>query len=167
MHTCGYCSSQIKNSYCDFCDMELGKGEIQKNGCRIQKMLSYEPDQSHLQKTTRDLMKLETIELLFLLKYARENRSNLYKMRVNLHRIKEEGQSNEDLDEMYKLSYLEYENVTKKVWSIENIIKGRIGYYPKRLSDDFIEQYLNRIRESDERVMLISKKREKTTFDSG
>ena len=73
-----------------------------------------------------------------MLKYARSYRSEVYHLRVISY--KAEGNENDQaLEEIQHQSYEEYEKATRKVWIIENILKDRIGYYPVKVTDDFLQ----------------------------
>ncbi|WP_368502801.1 hypothetical protein AB3N04_00250 (plasmid) [Alkalihalophilus sp. As8PL] len=64
------------------------------------------------------------------------------------------------MNEYDQVSYKEYEQATRKVWSIENKIKDRIGYYPQKITEPFLASYLERIERSEVKPMKIYKKEE-------
>lgn len=143
MNTCGFCGTELNNSYCSFCNMQLKNKNITKNGERIQhnKNITFNKDDVFL--PTVKLMKLETLTLLHLLKEARKIRSNIFNIKL----------------EAEQKTYNEYETATRRVWVIENIIKNRLGYYPKRLTHDFLEAYIDKIYQSEEKVMCLKNKK--------
>jgi hypothetical protein len=172
MNTCGFCASQINNNYCDFCQMELEDKHITKDGQRFdqsKRFLGY-PDRQEIFKSTKELMKLETIHLLCLLREARAYRSDVYKLRYLAHQGKKQaitqGGSPEDLESMNRIdesSYGDYEEATRKVWVIENIIKDRLGYFPKRINEKFLLIYLDRMEKSEQKNMRMEGQRSHAT----
>lgn len=156
MITCAYCATELSSRYCPFCEMELKDYQISKNGNRMSSTLNFIPAEVEIFKDTKTLMKKETIELLFLLRYARKHRSDVYNLRINVHRASKQGN---DMQEYDTSSYNDYEEATRKVWVIENIIKDRMGYYPKQVTENFLSLYLQRIEESQKKPMFL-----KTTY---
>jgi hypothetical protein len=157
MKTCAYCGTELEGSYCPYCELVLSEKYINEDGKRVSNRIEAYPDESMLFKSTRELMTLETIELLYLLRYAREHRSMVYHMRINVNKAAAEGN---DMSEYDQVSYKEYEQATRKVWSIENMIKDRIGYYPQKITEQFLASYLERIERSEVKPMKIYKKEE-------
>ncbi|AUS14684.1 hypothetical protein NYE34_21235 [Bacillus sp. FSL R5-0418] len=156
MKTCAYCGSNLSSDYCSFCEMHLETDDILEDGQRKKHMLSYEPDPADIFKPTPELLKSKTIELIYLLKYARKYRSDIYNGRINLYRAKRQtGQSNEQLEQFQQETYKEYEEATRKVWVIENLIADRIGYIPLEINDRFLSAYLNKIEKKQGKVMTI------------
>ncbi|KMM60806.1 MULTISPECIES: hypothetical protein [Bacillus] len=135
--------------------MNLKPDDILENGQRKTHTLSHEPAPADIYKSTPELLKSKTIELIFLLKYARKYRSDVYNDRVNIHRVKQAGQSNEQLEQFQQESYKKYEKATRKVWVIENIIADRIGYIPQEINDRFLFAYLNKIEKKQGKVMMM------------
>lgn len=155
MKTCAYCGSELASNYCSYCEMNLKPDDILENGQRKTHTLSHEPAPADIYKSTPELLKSKTIELIFLLKYARKYRSDVYNDRVNIHRVKQAGQSNEQLEQFQQESYKKYEKATRKVWVIENIIADRIGYIPQEINDRFLFAYLNKIEKKQGKVMMM------------
>lgn len=155
MKTCAYCGSELASEYCSYCEMNLKPDDILENGQRKKHTLSYEPDPADIYKSTPELLKYKTIELIFLLTYARKYRSDVYNGRVNIHRAQQEGQSNTQLKQFQQETYTEYEKASRKVWVIENIIADRIGYIPEQINDKFLTAYLNKIEKKQGKVMMI------------
>lgn len=155
MKTCAFCASEINNNYCTFCEMELEDRFILNDGERMKNTINYIPDQPEMFKNTKELKKKETIELLFLLRFARQYRSDIYNLRINVHKAEGQGADMQDYD---VTSYSDYEEATRKVWVIENIIKMRVGYFPQKIMDDFLDKYVERIEKSEKKVMKMRKK---------
>ena len=155
MQTCAYCGSKVEiNKYCSFCCMQLSDRYILKDGKRLSSSIDHFPEKQGIFKNTPELLELETIELLCLLRHAREYRAEVYKLRLLGHQAEEQGG---DMDEIKVQSYSDYEEATRKVWVIENIIKDRIGYYPKKVTENFLAIYLDRIQKSEQKRMVIKK----------
>lgn len=150
MDTCAYCGTEIQEYYCSFCEMELSDENVLQNGERKDHTISNIPFEYDFNKSTPDLMKMKTIELLYLLKFARRDRSLIYNTRIMGHQTKS--------DDLLDYTFTEYEKITRKVWVIENIIKNRVGYFPKKISDEFLNLYLARIEESQKKKMTIKTK---------
>ncbi|GGJ57351.1 hypothetical protein [Virgibacillus salexigens] len=154
MKTCAYCATELKTDYCPFCEMELSECYILKDGERLKNDIPYFPEQRDIFKSTKELLDLETLELLCLLRHARNYRTEVYKLRILTHRATEQGG---DMTEIEASSYSDYEEATRKMWVIENIIKDRMGYYPKKVTEKFLSLYLQRIEESQTKEMFMKK----------
>ncbi|WP_077324079.1 hypothetical protein [Virgibacillus siamensis] len=154
MKTCAYCGTQLTSSYCDFCEMELSERYILRDGERLSNSIDFYPEQQGIFKNTPELLQLETIELLCLLRHARNYRSVVYKLRILGHKAEAEGGN---MEEIQIQSYSDYEAATRKVWVLENIIKDRIGYYPQKVTENFLTMYLNRIEKSKFKKMTMKK----------
>lgn len=154
MRTCAYCGSELNNRYCSFCELELMDRYILKDGERLKNDIPHFPEQRDIFKSTSELLQLETIELLCLLRHARNYRSEVYKLRIITHKANDQGGG---LEEIEASSYGDYEEATKKVRVIENIIKDRVGYYPEKVTENFLSMYLERIEKSQRKKMRIKK----------
>lgn len=154
MQTCAFCATEINKNYCSFCEMDLEDRYILNDGERMKNTINYIPDQSEMFKDTKELKEKETIELLFLLRFARQYRSDVYNLRINVHKAEGQGA---DMKEYDVTSYSDYEEATRKVWVIENIIKMRVGYFPQKIMDDFLDKYVERIEKSEKKVMKMRK----------
>lgn len=160
MKTCGFCASGITENYCEFCDMVLKDKHITKNGERMnhEKRFKGYPDSSEVYSSTPELMTMETINLLCLLREARKIRAESYKLRLLRHQAEEENGLIESVQNIDEISYTEYEKATKRVWVIENIIKDRLGYFPQKVTNNFLNMYLERMEKSDKKAMIMRKK---------
>ncbi|MFG6150631.1 hypothetical protein [Halobacillus sp. B23F22_1] len=101
MKTCAYCGSEVEESYCFYCKMELEQRCILKNGNRLAHNIQQLPSEQDIFLSTKELMQRETIELLCLLKYARKYRSDVYNWRFLTNKANEV----EQVAEMKKNSY--------------------------------------------------------------
>ncbi|MFG6121155.1 hypothetical protein [Thalassobacillus sp. B23F22_16] len=159
MNTCGFCASDINDKYCNFCQMELDDKHIMQDGKRLnqaKKFLGY-PDRTEVYKSTKELMKLETIHLLCLLREARSIRAEVYKLRLLRHQAEEQQGMNNEIESLENYTYDEYESATRKVWVIENIIKDRLGYFPQKVTNNFLNMYLERMEQSEKKKMFMKK----------
>jgi len=134
--------------------MNLSDKYILNDGKRLINSIENYPDFRDIFKSTLQLLKLETIELLCLLRHARNYRSDVYKLRILGHKAKEDGGN---VEHMQMQSYNDYEEATRKVWVFENIIKDRVGYFPQKINDSFLSTYLERIEQSQTKHMVIKK----------
>lgn len=157
MKTCAFCGSEININFCDFCDMELEEKYILVNGERLAQYKDFKgyPDHSLIFSSTKELMKLETIELLCLLREARSHRANVFNLRLLRHKAEEQEGYTEQVSDLAVKTYSEYEIATRKVWVIENIIKDRIGYYPQRVTKNFLSMFLDRMKKCETKKMKI------------
>lgn len=165
MKTCGLCGTKLDNNYCSYCEMELKERYILKDGQRLRQgsdFMGY-PDRSKIFSTTNELMQLETIELLCLLREARSYRAEAYKLRVLRHNAEKQEEFNEEVSRIDEFSYDEYSNATRKVWVIENIIKDRLGYFPQKVTMNFLNMYLERMEKSEQKIMKMEGQRSHAT----
>lgn len=158
MKTCAYCGSPVKSIdrndyYCSFCTMKLKYVDVQENGKRKNLLPSSQPSLSDLNKSTPELMCFSTVELLFLLKFARKERADIYKQRYIIIRAMKEGA--DAFTEAEQYTFIEYEKVTRKCFVLENLVRERIGYYPAKLSDSYIQSLAVRMEESTKKDMVI------------
>lgn len=151
MNTCGFCGIELNEYYCSFCDMQLKKEYITENSKRMKQVKKNFLNKEDVLLPTAKLMEKETLTLLYLLKEARKIRSDVFN-------LKNQNQDEKEQDAENQL-YNQYETATRRVWVIENIIKNRLGYYPKRLTHDFLEAYIDKIYQSEEKVMSLKNKK--------
>lgn len=158
MLTCGFCGTEVKNNFCSFCEMELVEKHILKDGKRFAQFYNFLgfPNESEVNKSTKELMEKETIDLFCLLRVARRLRAEVFKLRKLRHDAEKELGFNEQVQNLEEQTYDEYEYATRKVWVIENIIKERLGYFPKRINDNFINGFVDRIEDSEKKAMIIN-----------
>jgi hypothetical protein len=157
MKTCAYCGSAVQslngNYSCSFCSMILNNQDVQENGKRKDLLPNTIPSHSDLIKSTPELMCFSTVELLFLLKLARKERADIYKQRFVLLQAMKEGA--DEFSEAEAYAFSEYEKATRKCFVLENIIRERLGYYPTKLTDSYIQTLVTKIEESAKKEMVI------------
>jgi endogenous inhibitor of DNA gyrase (YacG/DUF329 family) len=158
MKTCAYCGSTVKKMdlseyYCPFCTMKLKPADVQEYGKRKNLLPASQPSFSDLNKSTPELMCFSTVELLFLLKFARKDRADIYKQRFIIIQAMKEGEGSYTEAEQY--TFREYEKATRKCFVLENILRERIGYYPAKLSDSYIQTLAAKMEGSNKKDMVI------------
>jgi hypothetical protein len=160
--TCPYCGSELiqqhEKYYCDFCVMRLRPDQVQRNYERISVRVRDFALDAYLDKTTPELMRYSTFELLSLLKYARAERSSLYHYLNVFYKARKHGQTDE-----YKENEADcgkqYEKITRKMFVLENIIRQRLGYVPNRITDAYLARYLEEMKKDKYKPMMIRQKR--------
>jgi hypothetical protein len=158
MKTCPYCGSAVSSSdldfgYCAFCEMKIPFEDIKENGQRKQLLPESQPTLSDLKKSTPELMQLSTVELLFLLKWAREERATIYKQRYSFIRAMKQGA--DEFAEAVQYTFKEYERATRKCFVLENLVRERLGYYPVTLTDSYIQNLAVKTEDSGSKKMVI------------
>ncbi|WP_144481650.1 hypothetical protein [Bacillus pumilus] len=143
-YTCPYCGSGLHDEkdhyFCDFCVMEISKDQAQMGGHRIHE-IHQKVDPSDIKKTTPELMTYSTWSLILLLKEARKIRSSFYKD-LSIARSKSRGvRDKERADDVAA----EYQEITKRMYIIENILKKRLSYVPANLNDSYLRDYEKRM----------------------
>lgn len=158
MKTCPYCGSIVENIHdlfrCRFCEITLSLNEVQENGNRKDLLPDSQPSYADIKRSTRELLELTTIELLYLLKFARSERRAIYSNRKVLVRALKEGYENFKEGLLYTID--EYEFLTRKCFVLENLIRERIGYIPRKITVSYLNNLAERISESKQKKMLIS-----------
>ena len=163
VNTCPYCGSELmerkdQEHYCDFCLMNIPETMIMKNHERMPVRIREFALEQYLEKTTPELMTLSTFELLNLLKYARNERTFLYRNLNTFYKAGKQVKTGE-YEEYEKYSGQEYEKMTRKMFVLENIICERLGYIPHRITDSYLEDYLSKIQKGKRNSMIIRQER--------
>lgn len=157
MKTCPYCGSGVETAgiyfYCAFCDLHLCVKDVQENGKRKNLLPESQPSYNDLKRSTPKLMTMTTIELLFLLKFTRAERSSIYGQRNVFIKAMKTGEN--DFTEGERHTYGEYEYWTRKCFVLENLIRERIGYIPQKLTESYLQNLVDRIIESTKKEMII------------
>ncbi|USK72627.1 hypothetical protein [Peribacillus asahii] len=158
--TCSYCGSSIATPfgkpdkvYCGFCEMFV---EPSKDGERIERhekveFIGYE----HIRMNTPQLMGLQTKTLLHLLKFMREERRAYFD---TMRTLKKASSELPEFKEGEKMSADEYEMITRKCFVVETILKDRMGYIPKKITENLLLNFEARCRDPyNEKTMNIKK----------
>ncbi|MEH6908245.1 hypothetical protein [Neobacillus drentensis] len=161
MKTCPYCGSGLKSFghdfYCGYCELKLCFKDVQENGKRKSFLPDSQPTHDDLKRSTPELMTVTTIELLFLLKFARAERSSIYGQRNVFIKALKTG--NTDFKEGEQYTFGEYEYWTRKCFVLENLIRERIGYVPAKLTESYLQSLADRMIESTKKDMVIQQPR--------
>jgi hypothetical protein len=112
---------------------------------------------AYIDKTTPEIMTLSTFELLYLLKMIRKERNDMYHHMHVFRRASDAGSN--DYKEAEKDSGRDYIYFTKKAFVVENIIRTRIGYVPERITEKYLANYLESIKNDKKSPMIIRTKR--------
>lgn len=169
--TCPYCETKItvketgvyiNHGFCEFCHVLLGPnshyGMYNENGLRGTKKRMKMVVLEEAKKSLPELLTLHTVDLLFLLRLARVERAAQYNLLRIYNKAGDEGIDLKEYQETFKHQGGEYEYWTRNCWRIENIIYDRLGYFPEKITDEFILRYEARV-EKLPKSMKISKER--------
>lgn len=164
MKTCPYCASEVVLEsdhlyYCDFCVMQLQESNVSEDGKRQVKGFKSFAFREWIDKTTPELMAHHIVELLFLLKEIRKLRTDYFSTLRTFNKGYSEAKSVEDrklLEEAKSLQGVDYEEITRKLFVVENIILERIGYIPPRIDERFLASYIEKC-EKPVKDMIIKK----------
>jgi hypothetical protein len=95
-------------------------------------MPTSQPTLNDLQKSTPELMCFSIVELLFLLKLARYERSFIYKQRHTFIQALKQGENQFNEGEQY--TFKEYEFYTRKCFVLENLYSGAYWVYSGKVN---------------------------------
>ncbi|MDQ0862100.1 hypothetical protein [Bacillus sp. V2I10] len=157
--TCPYCGSDIKKMnefqyYCGFCDMRVNSNRAMQNNERLEVRVREFVADHYIDKNTPELMTFSSFELLYLLKFIRKERRDMYHHMKIFHRAGEQ----EDTDRYKKIEKetgRNYIYLSKKMFVIENIIRQRLGYVPVRITETYLVKYLENIKNDKKSPMTI------------
>lgn len=156
--TCPYCGTflnkQGKHYSCSFCVMALLPEEVQIDHQRLPVRRLTTILDVHLSKTTPELMKLSTFELLGLLKLARKERREMYELLKTFRKINaiDNGAGMKE-EELFSGSC--YQVITRKIFVLENLLRERLGYAPRQITTKALQNYLEHIEEDKTGPMII------------
>lgn len=161
MRSCKYCGTYLDyigehkdNVYfsCDFCDMTFSLEQTAKDRERKSHIPeSYET----YRRTTKELLKCNTIELFHLLKDYREKWYNHLEMVKRIKSIYKENGVDVQGDETYLELYKEFEDLTKYKFTIENVLIEKAGYLPEKLTNDFLCELIERAEQTTKNKMNV------------
>lgn len=159
-HTCGYCGSGVGSpgtdngqSFCSFCEMFV---QPSVDGQRVQQ---YQKEEfigyDQLRMNTPQLQQLNTKSLLEVLRFAREERRSYF---GTMRTLKKASSELPEFKAGERMSSDEYEMITRKVFVVENILRDRMGYIPKKITDNLLISYKERCEDPyNDRQMIIKK----------
>ncbi|HER2025581.1 hypothetical protein LCL90_23085 [Bacillus infantis] len=161
--TCPYCGSELMPQgpkyYCDFCMMILGGHQVQRDHQRLSVRVRDFALDAYLEKTTPELMRLSTFELLSLLKYARTERTHIYNYMNIFYKARKHGEL-DDYRETEEETGVNYGRITRKMFVLENLIRQRLGYVPRRITDAYLARYLEEMKRDKNKPMTIRQERQ-------
>ncbi|MCQ6281109.1 hypothetical protein [Bacillus sp. EB600] len=163
MKTCPYCGTNIERMdrqhyYCDFCCMKLDARIVKENHERLDVRFREFALAAHIDKTTPEIMTLSTFELLCLLKMIRQERNDMYH---HMHVFRRAGDAgSNDFKKVEKESGRDYIYFTKKAFIVENIIRSRLGFVPRRITEKYLTKYLENIQNDKKGPMIIRTQRQ-------
>jgi hypothetical protein len=156
MKTCGYCGSPVEHRasmyYCSFCDMELFREDVQEDGQRKPVSITAGATLAGAKRSTPELMELDSYYLTELLTLVRSQRKQVY----NSLRIVNKGAAlSPGFGQAQKQGGQNYDYWTRKAWTIENILRERSGFYPAKITDDYLSRMRKQIDKANETPMFI------------
>lgn len=97
-------------------------------------------------------MGMHTKTLLHLLRFMRDERRYYFD---NMRILKKAASdSPEDFIDGVKMSSDEYERITRKCFVVENILKDRMGYIPKKITDNLLLAYEERCNDPNNKKLM-------------
>lgn len=154
--TCPYCGAALQQRhaeyYCNFCSMQLDRLDTHRNGERIPPRKVRTILGVHLSKSTPELMEFSTFELLQLLKLAREEREEAYHL---LHTIADlqQTEGKKRLRKEERMSYKEFEKITRKTFAIETLLQERLDFIPRKITEEALERYEEKLYDAGQRYI--------------
>lgn len=159
-NTCGYCGSSLGTTpmgkadkcYCGFCEMFVKPSVNGERAEPLQKneYIGYE----HIKLSTPEMMEMHTKSLLGLLKFMRDERRSMFDAMRTLKKVSDMPEYKEGA----AFTSSEYEMITRKCFVVENILRDRMGYIPKKITDKLMMSYDERCRDPyNDRAMIIRK----------
>ncbi|MDR0140187.1 hypothetical protein RFW18_20715 [Metabacillus idriensis] len=157
--TCPYCGSDIRKMnefqyFCGFCDMRVNSNKAMQNNERLEVRVREFVADHYIDKRTEELMDFSTYELLYLLKFIRKERSDMYHYMKTFNRAGELEETN-PFEEIEKETARNYMYLSKKMFVVENIIRERLGYVPVRITEAYLVKYLENIKNDKKSLMSI------------
>lgn len=155
--TCPYCGASLirrkDNYYCAFCRMEVDQLEVQTNEKRYPSREKRTILDVHLQKSTPELMQFSTLELLELLEIGRRERRDMKELLMTIQKLKAAGKKEEMINEE-NISKKEHEKITRKVFAIETILKQRLDFVPKVITEEALMRYAEKVNRENRQQLL-------------
>jgi hypothetical protein len=174
MFTCPYCGTELiidkesNHAECRYCEIMLGPtskyGMYAQNGERKQRIR----EKNIVSSTTAqlplpELEQLHVVDLVLCLQAARAERAQVY----NLMRLFNKAEEIDTMDSQQVQEYKglanetggDYEYWTRRCWMIENLLLDRIGYFPERINQLFLDSLITKNEKSLIKKMVISKQK--------
>lgn len=160
MKTCRFCGTEVIQRcqqqvfICKFCKMELEAADVMENGKRVPVQVDSFVTLEMAYLSTQELMNRTTYELLQLLAMVRTENEELadavriaktaYDMDASFHHLVQTVMKKQEF-------------WMKKVFVLENILRDRLGYIPKKINDRVLIQIRELIRVGNLKSMVLDK----------
>lgn len=162
-NTCPYCGSILEREQlykkdkvlCEFCEIFVIPSV---NGTRKERYRRMESvDYDHIRMNTAQIMEMHTYDLLLLLQLIRDQKRDYYNSVCTMKKVNSKIQNPE-----YKETEIEagnqYEMMKRKNFVVENILRDRMGYIPKKVTQKLLLSFQERCRDGyNNKPMLIRK----------
>ena len=96
-------------------------------------------------KSTKDLLLYHSFDLLLLLRFCRQERRDTYQLMQAIGQVKKQSK---EFAEAYKEAYSQYDYWTKKARIAESLVKERIGFVPKAVSNELLDRFYSVFQET-------------------
>ncbi|WP_090843130.1 hypothetical protein [Alkalicoccus daliensis] len=154
--TCPYCGGVLQHRYveyyCTYCSMQLQTFDTHRNGERIPPPKVRTVLGVHLNKSTPELMKFSTFELLQLLKLAREEQEETHHLLHTITKL-QKATGEEILRREEQISNNVYEKITRKVYAIETLLQQRLDFIPRKITEDALFRYEEKLSDTKKRYI--------------
>lgn len=145
MAKCPHCQSEVlkvseQQHYCTFCDMAV----IVKDQVKPFELRGA-VDHVDAAKSTKDLLLYHSFDLLLLLRFCRQERRDTYQLMQAIGQVKKQSK---EFAEAYKEAYSQYDYWTKKARIAESLVKERIGFVPKAVSNELLDRFYSVFQET-------------------
>lgn len=126
---CSYCKSENQiNKHCEICGADLQK---------VRPIRNDHLDDTVTSRSQPELEQLHTYDLLRVLRHVRTERTDIYQTMQVVRRAPKEAMG-ENYDETNQFGQELYREITRQKVIIEEILKDRMGYFPKRIDDKLL-----------------------------
>ncbi|QII26930.1 hypothetical protein G3M81_22840 [Bacillus paralicheniformis] len=167
MITCKYCGQELKfvGEYedlpyfnCSFCEIIFSLDETGVDRKRKMSVPNYYDDSYYV--PTRELLKRDTISLYHVLKDVRKAWYDVKTALENLKVYQKEQESSlpkpqESDNDLIKNLKREFIDLSKRRFSIENIILERTGYLPEKITEEFLNEIVEKGRKASNQPMFV------------
>lgn len=139
---CSYCKTETTNTVtCHFCLADLAIARP-----KINKLLDLSNHYSQ-----PELQRMHTIDLLYVLRRLRADRTDMYKTMQLIRKAPQEAQKAvEGYSELKDDGIRMYQEITARKNVIEEILIDRMGYFPKRIDDKLLNALKDKIQNQPE-----------------
>ena len=162
MNTCKYCSSKLSfvgqdkvkkqnHFYCGLCDLTFSQKDICVDRARKPLVPECIDELAYINKSTKELLKDDTITLLHYLKTCRAEWYKMFELLNELYDKRNET----NVKEAYRNLHSEYESTTKKRFILENILAERLATVPEKITNNYISEMILGAESHQDKKMYI------------